>query len=116
MLHLKTRYQPQKLRAILSLLLAFVFIASWSVQILHAHNDASLIDQGDHTEYVHTTDKCVICEYIAHKQVHSTPLVYSPLLLIRIPEAITLQRETSAGIYKCASHGFTNKAPPPVSC
>lgn len=112
MLHLKTRYQPKKLRAILSLLLAFAFIAISGLQILHTHNHESLKGEADDTECVYASEKCVICDYITHKQAHPAHIASPLIALMSLPETIMLQSKTFADIFKSTLHGFSNKAPP----
>ncbi|MCC8409813.1 hypothetical protein LJ707_12825 [Mucilaginibacter sp. UR6-1] len=114
---MKTNKQAKKLSAIVSLLLAFVFMAITAVQAFHRHNYQSLNDNNDDdTEYVYASEKCAVCDYIVHKQSHHAHLAYPPVIGIPVTKAVTLLSKTFAGNYKFTLQGFTNKGPPAICC
>lgn len=105
----------KRLSAIMSLLLAFVFISITAIQALHKHNYSSPKDDADDTEYVYSSEKCLVCDYMVHKQSHYAHLDYPPVVIAPVTKAVTLLSKSYAGIYKFTLQGFTNKGPP-VAC
>lgn len=99
-----------------SLLMAFVFMAITAVQAFHKHTYPSLADNDDDTEYVYSSEKCAVCDYIVHKQTNHAHLSYPPVMGIPVTKAVTLLSKSFAGTYKFTLQGFTNKGPPAFYC
>lgn len=116
MLHSKTNNRIQTIRTTLSLVLVFVFFAISGVQILHTHSHGALPGIDDHTEYAFTTEKCLICDFISHKQPQSTLFLDHAVWQPRTYQIVKFQRKSLADVYSPTPHGFSNKAPPIPIC
>ncbi|RYY37430.1 MAG: hypothetical protein EOP46_02720 [Sphingobacteriaceae bacterium] len=105
-----------KLSAVMALAMAFVFIFITTVQALHSHNQPVIKISADDQEYVVSSEKCNVCDYVTHKQADHAHLAYQPLISAPVTKPVTLLSRSYAGIYKFTLQGFTNKGPPAFSC
>ncbi len=116
MLHLGTAKRPKLLSKIISMLLVFLFTAITAIQALHKHQTAGIDRDDADTEYVYSSEKCSICDYLVQKRSHHAHLSYPPVITVPVTKAVTLLTRCYAGVYKFTLQGFTNKGPPALSC
>lgn len=116
MMH-KAKHKPlNKRHTLVSLLMVIVFMAITAFQAIHKHGYPSLNDQDKDTEYVYSSEKCTVCDYIVHKQAHYAHFDNLPVIGIPVTKAVTLLSKSFAGTYKFTLQGFTNKGPPAYYC
>ncbi len=116
MLHLGTAGRPKIFSKIISIMLVFVFTVITAVQGLHKHQTSCIDNDDADTEYVYSSEKCSICDYLIQKQSQHAHLSYAPVITAPVTKAVTLLSRSYAGVYKFTLQGFTNKGPPAVSC
>jgi hypothetical protein len=97
------------LSGFIAMLLLFITV----VQALHQHGSTTNYDNGSESrEYVDSTNKCVVCDYLSHHHNKEFHLPAPVLVTAPVIKPVTLHCRSYAGIYKFTLQGFTNKGPP----
>jgi hypothetical protein len=96
--------------------MAMLLLCITVIQALHHHatpTDGN--DVCDSREYVYSTNKCAVCDYLSHHQFEEYHLPVVDQILVPVIKPVTLLSRSYAGAYKFTLQGFTNKGPPSVS-
>jgi hypothetical protein len=93
--------------------IAVLLLSITAIQALHHHASATYYDDGsENREYVDSTNKCAVCDYLSHQHNKEFHLPAPVLVTAPVIKPVTLRCRSYAGIYKFTLQGFTNKGPP----
>ena len=93
----------------MAMLLLYVTV----IQALHHHaTPADVNDISNSGGYVHSSNKCAVCDYLSHHQFDEYHLPAVDQITVPVNKPVTSLSRSYAGIYKFTLQGFTNKGPP----
>jgi len=95
-----------------SALLIFTFSFISVIQIIHNHNTDEVEQVGNQKDNISFTEKCSVCDYLAHKHGKEILLPLPFSISYPLPKANLLNTGTFLANYKFTLQGFTNKGPP----
>lgn len=89
-----------------------IFLFITTVQAVHRHGNFALKNSIKDTAFVYSAEKCVVCDYMIHKQSHHALMDQWPELETPFTPDIILLSRAHSQIYTSTSPGFTNRGPP----
>jgi hypothetical protein len=97
----------------LAMLSAFLFILG--VQAFHHHRyTGPRTASCENNTFVHSSDKCTVCDYLVHQQNAHGFIVTAQRITPPITQAVTLLFTVHNGLCTITPRQFTNKGPPAV--
>ena len=102
-----------------SILLLLIFSAIHVIPALHSHPETVTTVEtfttkkiSNHPDIDKHTDDCLICSFVAHKQLDFPQDLSAPVISAFACKPITLNTRYCLQFFEAAVHTWTNKGPP----